>query len=162
MARSIKVLAALALAVLAATPLRAGAYGDELGKCLLTTAGEQDRNRLMLWVFAAISSNPAFADMSAIKPKQREALDADVARLFETLLLDRCRNEVRQAVRAEGRDAINESFSRLGAAAMRELMTDPQTAAALQGFITHFTPERWQAFGAEVSADNEMSPPVAK
>jgi hypothetical protein len=116
--------------VLSSSTVSAGIYTDDLSKCLVKSSSPEDQTMFMQWIFALLSLNPAVEPLSSITSTQRDALNQRVARLYERLLLDDCRNETVDALKYEGPGAIEASFGVLGQVASRGLMTDPSVASA--------------------------------
>ena len=119
--------------MMSAMPAQAGVFGDSLARCLVTAAKEEDRSAIMKWLFAAMAANPQIAPMAKVTPADREDLTRRFAQISERLLTDDCRSETVQALRNEGPGVIEAGFRVLGEAAMRGLMSDPATSAALGG-----------------------------
>ena len=53
----------------------AGPYTNDLAKCLVVSTSEADKNNLVKWMFAAISSHPEVESMISISQTQREELN---------------------------------------------------------------------------------------
>jgi hypothetical protein len=110
----------------------AGIYTDDLSKCLVSSASQADKDVLIEWVFAAMSTNPVVKSMSSVTPEQRTVLTRSAAELMQRLLVSDCRKETVAALKYEGDSAFETSFGVLGQVAMRGLMSDPVTDAELQ------------------------------
>jgi hypothetical protein len=128
--------AVLAIAVL---PARAGVYADELSKCLVQGATSKDKTDLVRWVFANSALHPELASVSTLTPAQRTAINKTVGHLFERLLTETCKTPFHDAMKYEGAQTIEMSFSVLGQVAMRELMSHPDVSKGfgeLESFIS--------------------------
>ena len=123
----------LALA-LSAGPVRAGVYGDDLGKCLVESSSAQDKQQLMQWIFFAIALNPEIAPYASIKTEQRTAANTGMARLFEKLVGETCAKQASAALKYEGPGAFGISFELLGRVAGQEIFASPEVAAGTAKF----------------------------
>ena len=121
------ILAASLLAI-AASPARAGVYADDLSRCLVGGATAKDKTDLVRWVFANSALHPELASMASFSPMQRTIINKTAGKLFERLLTETCRGQFRDAMKYEGSQTIEMSFSVLGQVAMRELMTHPEVS----------------------------------
>lgn len=115
--------------LLGCLPVAAGPYSDDLTKCLVRSTGEEEKRALVKWIFAAVALHPEVAGISSVTPEQRTEMTRSTAKIFEKLLADTCRTEVRQAVQYEGPETIGVSFQVLGQVAARELFSHPNVAA---------------------------------
>jgi hypothetical protein len=149
---------AMALTMVAGSSAWAGAYTDDLGKCLVRSSSEADRTVLMQWMFSALSANPAVSSLASISEAQREAFNKAAADLLERLVLRDCRQTATEAVKYEGPKALEASFSVLGEVAARGLMADPKAAAELQKLGGHLDHEAWAAFGKEAGMPGPATP----
>ena len=132
------ILAAAVLAI-AVLPARAGVYADDLSKCLVQGATAKDKTDLVRWVFANSALHPELSSISTFTPAQRTAINKTVAHLFERLLTETCKAPFHDAMKYEGAQTIEMSFSVLGQVAMRELMSHPEVSKGfgeLEGFIS--------------------------
>jgi hypothetical protein len=68
-----------------------------------------------------------------------------MARIFETLLTDACRDETAKAVKYEGAEALKGSFKVLGEIAMNTLVTNPKVAAESQAFAQYLDEAKLKA-----------------
>jgi hypothetical protein len=133
---SILSVALLAGATLMPRPALAGPYTDDLSKCLVAQTTSDDKATLMTWIFSAISLNPGISKMANITPAQRHKINAEMARLFETLMTERCRAESQQAYKFEGESSIEAGFSVLGQVAGRELFNSPEVTGGMSELDT--------------------------
>lgn len=134
---------ALTISVLAMAPLVAslpavaGPYADELSKCLVRSTGDEEKRSLVKWIFSAVALHPDVADIATVTPTQRNEMTRNTAKLFEKLLTESCRTEVRAAVQYEGSQTIGASFQILGQVAARELFSNPGVAAQMGELAKH-------------------------
>ncbi|MBX3481368.1 MAG: hypothetical protein KF842_13300 [Caulobacter sp.] len=142
--------ASLALCLTAISPAHAGAYGDELGKCLVVKSSRQDRLDFMTFLFGAMSQHPAAKPYSKMTPAQLEAANRRAIALMERLLMQDCRAQTVAAMKYDGDNAIETAFAVLGKTAMEELMTDPAVAANFSNVDQYLDKPRWEALAAEI------------
>jgi hypothetical protein len=133
-------LAVLAFAAALVAPAHAGPYGDDLAQCLVEKSSDADKTTLIKWFFAMAATHPDVKSIAAITAEQRESLNRDVARIFQTLLTETCKNETKKAMKYEPQTAIQSSFSVLGQVAAQGLFSDPDVAGNL-GEFTKFVDE---------------------
>jgi len=120
----------------------AGPYADDLSKCLVRSTGEEDKRALVKWIFSAVALHPDVADIAKVTPTQRDDMTRNTAKLFERLLTESCRTEVRQAVQYEGPQTIGASFQVLGQVAARELFANPAVAAHMAELAKHIDKQK--------------------
>ncbi len=120
-----------ALLSLFASNTHAGPFTDKLSICLIEKTTQADKNKLIKWIFGAMSSHPIVKDLSNIPRETSEQLSRDTANLFMELLTVRCRAETEKAVQYESDIALQTSFSILGKVAMQGIMSDPSVAQYL-------------------------------
>ena len=157
-------IAACAVSLSATTQVRAGVYTDDLTKCIVKSADESDRAKLIEFIFAAMAADPAVAAMSNITPERRAGLGRDFTRLSERLLLVDCRKEAIEALKNEGNSVIEASFTVLGSVAMRGLMNNPATKATFASLNDYRDKDKWAAFLQEagMSSAPVTQSPAAK
>lgn len=137
--------ALLAGATLLPRPALAGPYTDDLSKCLVANTTADDKTTLVTWIFSAISLNPGVAKMANITPKQRHQINVSMAKLFETLMTERCRTESQQAYKYEGDAAISAGFEVLGQVAGRELFSSPDVSKGMAELDTLVDKKKMEA-----------------
>ena len=71
---------ALALC-LSASAAQAGAFTDDLTKCIARSATENDQKTLVIWIFTAVSQHADARALANINPSQRETLTRQTAGL---------------------------------------------------------------------------------
>ena len=129
---------------LCAGPVRAGVYGDDLGKCLVESSTTEDKRQLTQWIFFAIALNPDIKPYANIPPGQRDQANKGMARLFEKLLGESCLKQAQQAVKYEGPSAFSDSFRLLGQVAGQEIFASPEVAAGTAEFASELHVEDLQ------------------
>lgn len=116
---------AVAAAALTSPVAQAGAYSDEMGKCLVSATSDKDKTDLVRWIFANAALHPEVASIASITPTQREEINRAAGQLLERLLTVACRKQSKEALRYEGPMAMQLSFQVLGQVAMGTLMSHP-------------------------------------
>lgn len=114
-----------------ATPVSAGVYSNDLGKCLVAKTSDGDKAVLIRWIFIAISASPAIKDLASVGDQQRTENAKSVGALMGRLLTVDCRKEAVLGLKYEGDSAIETSFGILGEAAMAGLVNNPTAIAGL-------------------------------
>jgi hypothetical protein len=136
---------ALLLASLSGSPALAGPYADDLSKCLVSSTTDKDQTDLVRWLFAAAALHPDVSSIAAVSDQQRSEMGRTVGQLFERLLTESCRAQFRDAMKYEGSQTIEVSFSVLGEVAMRNLIQDPAVSKAIGELETFVNQEKLQA-----------------
>jgi len=158
--------AACVTGLIATTQAQAGVYTDDLTKCIVKSADEGDRAKLIEFIFAAMAADPAVKAMSNITPERRTELGRDFTRLSERLLLVDCRKEAIEAIKNEGNSVIEASFSVLGSVAMRGLTNNPATKATFTSLNDYRDKDKWAAFykeaGIELGVAAQSPAPAAQ
>ena len=109
---------------------QAGPSTDALSACLARSTTAEDHVVLVDWIFAMIARHPSVAGMTTISDAQRVQINQKAGALFTRLLTDACGPQVKQAYKDDGQIAVQTAFSALGAAAMQDLMANPDVQAA--------------------------------
>jgi len=120
----------------------AGPFTDKLSVCLIEKTTSSDKNKLIRWVFGAMSSHPIVENLSNITPEVGKELNKHTANLFMELLTNRCKNEAEKAIRYENNLAIQTSFSILGKVAMQGIMSDKNVIQFMGGLDTYLDKEK--------------------
>jgi hypothetical protein len=134
------------------SPANAGLYTDDLSRCLVSAASPKDKLDLIQWIYAAIGANTSLQSKDKYPPEQIKKIDDDMAQLFESLVLDRCRKQGIDAIRYEGTSALENSFRILGEIAMKELMKDPAVNKAVGAFAENIDEKQFSKFLEEAGA----------
>lgn len=143
---------------LQASPAAADIYADDLTRCLVRSTKVEDRVAFTRWMFAAMSANPAVADMSTVTPAQRTEANRQSALLIQRLLLDDCRSEAINALKYEGEATLQVAFETVGRVAMGDLMSHPDVAAQINGLNAFMDVDRWTEFNAEIARPGAAAP----
>ena len=123
--------------LLPAMSAHAGVHGDDLTRCVVSSATAEEKLGLVEWMFFAIALNPTIAPLADIPPERRDAADRNTARLFEKLLTESCVEQARTAVKYEGSAAISEAFKLLGQVAAQEMFANPAVSKGAEKFAEH-------------------------
>jgi hypothetical protein len=137
--------AAFSFALLVSHSVLAGPYSDEMAKCLVTSTSEADKNFLVKWMFAAAALHPAVKSISSVSDKQRNELNVKTAKLFERLLTESCKSQVKQAIKYEGQSTIESAFQVLGQVAARGLFSDPSVAGFIAQLGNHVDSKKMES-----------------
>ena len=126
----------LAIAMLCALTLlaplaHAGRYADTLSECLVQLSTDDDKLKLVTWMFTAMSLHPAVAQVAQVSTAARDTANKDMAELLVDLLEQRCFDQAKAAIENEGPLALQTSFAVLGQVAATELFSNPAVAAGL-------------------------------
>lgn len=123
----------LALAILACgTPAGAGVFTDDLSRCLVKQASDEDQNILMKWLFSAFALNPSLAPMTQITPAQRTEFTKAAAGVYVRLLVSDCRTEAVAALKNEGESSLGPAFGTLGRTTASRIFNSPAANAELE------------------------------
>lgn len=127
-------LCTLSLPALAVTP-----ETDMFGQCLVAKSNGEDRLLLARWMTLAFAAHPAVQDAVTFDATKVDETNQAVASLFMALLTERCSNEAKAAVAAEGDPSIamQKAFEMLGAVASQEAMMAPEVSNNVNGFISY-------------------------
>jgi len=128
--KMIKVVSLLLLCTFS-TLTQAGPFTDELSQCLVQSSTDEDKLKLVRWMFSAMALHPAVADLAQISSATRDTANQEMATLLSNLLEERCLNQARSAIDNEGPLALQSSFSILSQVAANNLFSDASVAAGL-------------------------------
>lgn len=128
-----KLVKILLLFIFVVPTANAGPFTDKLSICLVQQTNEADKEILIKWVFAAMSSHPNVQHLSNVSSKTGEKLNKNTAELFVDLISNRCEKEAREAIKYENEIALNKSFEVLGKVAMQGIMGNPNVSAYMGG-----------------------------
>src|SRR5262245_47062117 len=110
-----------------------------LGQCLVLKSTGEDRLVIARWMIGALARGPQAADIVTLNKAKKETLDRQIAALFTRLLVRDCKAEARAVFKEKSSDAMKVASSGLGTIAMRELLSDPQAAAAFKAFTQYLS-----------------------
>lgn len=111
----------------------AASNADEISKCLSDSTTGKDRKVLARWIFSGMAQHPEISGMSNITQSDREELDKTAGQLYNRLLTQDCRSQVRVAIKSNDQAAITSAFGHLGRLAMQELTSNPNVTKAFAG-----------------------------
>ena len=130
------------VSVMLAAPAHAGPYADDLSKCLVDKSSDADKTTLVKWFFAVAALHPDVRSIAAISADQRDALNRDVAEIFQRLLTDSCKGEAKKAMKYEQQTALESSFGVLGQVAAQGLFSDPAVETSMGDFTKYLDEEK--------------------
>ncbi len=126
----------------------AGPFTDKLSICLVEKTTTDDKNKLIRWVYGAMSSHPIVKNLSNIPSEVGVKLNKDTANLFMDLLTNRCKEEAEKAIRYENKLAIQTSFAILGKVAMQGIMSDKNVIQFMGGLDAYLDKDKLQFIGS--------------
>lgn len=129
---------------------RAGVYGDDLSRCLVSHTKEDDQIVMAQWIFGIMSVHPNVSAIATVDEEARTGTTKKMAQIFQTLLTESCRDETAKAMKYEGSQALNESFKMLGGIAMKTLLANPKVEAEAQAFAKYLDEAKLKAVMAPV------------
>jgi|SRR6185437_11718020 len=132
MHRKALILSACLSVIMHASTASAGAYADDLGKCLVAASGNNGQTLLVQWIFTIMTLNPSVAPYSAVTDAQRQDINKRAGALYGKLLTQDCRKETVASLKYEGVSSFESAFGTLGQVAMRGLMSGPAVAAGME------------------------------
>lgn len=116
-------------------PSHAGVYGDSFGKCLVSTSTDQDKHKLVEWIFASIALNPSVSSYVSLPAEKRQEIDRNMAAVFERLVGESCRKEAVEAVKYEGPAAFAVAFQLFGQVAGQQMFAAPEVSKGSEAFL---------------------------
>jgi hypothetical protein len=149
-------IAAMALAAILLSPsARAGAFTDDLTKCIVKSTSDDDKVALMQWVFMALAAHPSMKKFTNVTPDDQTEIDKRTGALFIRLVTSDCRKEAVAALKYEGSDAFKASFSALGEIAMQGLMANPQVMQSMDQLDPYIDKDKMQALATEAGVQDQ-------
>lgn len=115
-----------------------GPFADDLSKCLLQKTNETDKVQLMRWIFIAVSKHPDVNGFVSISKKESSLVNKNTALLIQDLVVNRCHDEAKKALKYEGDKAWAASFELLGGVAMSELMKNKKVNTYMEEMGNYF------------------------
>lgn len=122
-----------------------GPFTDKLSICLINKTSESDKELLIQWIYAAMSKHPSVDLFSNVSPNIGNKLNQKTAKLFTDLIVDRCRQESKEALKYEESIALESSFELLGKVAMQGIMSHPNVGAYLGELQKHFDEKKLES-----------------
>lgn len=150
--------AALAAALLAAAPVQAGPYADDMAKCMVRSSTPADHAIFIRFIFTAMAQHPDVASMASVSQRQLDDTMKSTGELVQRLLLETCRSETQLAIRYEGLQTVFGAFQIFGQAMAAELFGNPAVTAKMNGMNKYMDQERFKKFAAEATASPPRSP----
>ena len=123
----------------------AGPYSDALSKCLASSTTAADKITFVKWMFAAMSRHPAVRAMSNVSDAQLIEANRQVAALYMRLMTEQCKDKARDAVKYEGKAAVNSSFQVVGQVAAEELFSNPEVAKIMSSLDNYIDKKKLHA-----------------
>jgi len=137
----LRVVAAIALLV-GVSPAFAGAYTDELSRCLVEKSSANDKSALVQWIFVAMSQHPSVSALTKVTPADVEKHNKVAGELFTRLLAETCAEQSTKAIKNEGPVAIQSAFQVLGQVAAGDLFANPEVAKVMSGLEKYLDAEK--------------------
>ena len=128
-------------------PALAGAYAQQLGKCMNDNFSVEERTSIVRWIFSIMAAHPGVAPLTSVSEKQVDQLHRDVAGSVNRTLGGPCGKQARDMVTFEGPNGFAEAFSLVGQFATISLMSDPKVSARSAGFAPYLDTKMLEAIG---------------
>ncbi|WP_047393239.1 hypothetical protein [Chitinibacter sp. ZOR0017] len=135
----------LAVFLLAPTLSWAGAYADDLQRCMVNSTTAADKNALVKWMFVEFAEHPSLAEFRVVEAATKVQIEKNMAVILQRLLVDQCAKQARAAMQNEGMLGYTSAFRALGEAAGMSLMQDPKVAKGMQSFVQYVDLAKVQA-----------------
>ncbi|HKD22854.1 MAG TPA: hypothetical protein VKB71_12645 [Rhizomicrobium sp.] len=158
MGRLAKILFLGAAMAMTAQAANAGTYGDDLSKCIVKAASDDDKIAFMQWMFYAISLHPSVQPYAKIDDKEGAEFNRKAGALVQRLLTVDCRTEAVAALKYEGTSAFESSFKVFGEIAMRGLMSDPKVAKGLAALGDSVDDSKFAELSKEAGVPDSAAP----
>lgn len=150
--------ALLACALLGTTQFAvAGQAVDQLSECLVKSTTAADKTTVLQWTFTALAQHPELKTFSQVTPEQKTALDKSLAQTLQRILTEQCSTQAQAVIKAEGLEAVGNSFQELGSITGEEILKTPEIKQQLNGVLkyidlnklvmTFLTPDIWNKLG---------------
>lgn len=135
----------------------AGQTVDQLSECLVKSTTATDKTTVLQWAFTALAQHPELKVFSNVTPEQKTALDKNLAQTLQRILTEQCSTQAQAVIKAEGLQAVGESFQELGSITGEEILKTPEIKQQLNGVLkyidlnklvtTFLTPDVWNKLG---------------
>ncbi|WP_227601982.1 MULTISPECIES: hypothetical protein [Acinetobacter] len=135
----------------------AGPTVDQLSQCLVKSTTAADKTAVLQWTFVALSAHPELKKFSNVNDEQRTQLDKNLAQTLQRILTEQCSTQTQAVIKAEGFQAVGESFQELGSITGEEILKTPEIKDQLKGVVryidlnkivtTFLTPELFNKLG---------------
>ena len=117
-----------------------------LSSCVGDNTSGKQRKDLARWVFFAMAAHPDLASYTTSElSAARDESDRMTAELFVYLITQQCPEEASAAFAERQTAGIQVAFEELGRLAMLELMSHPNTAAAMGSFEKYLDNDKLSA-----------------
>jgi hypothetical protein len=120
-----------------AIPSRASENQNNLTNCLARSTTQQDKKDMARWIFATVTLHPDLSDLVSITSEQHDALDKKMASIFQRLITEDCRIEVRNVFLDGKPDEFKSSFKILGEIAVTSLLKDHNVEAGSISYLKY-------------------------
>ena len=120
----------------------AGEYQDKLNQCFKTATSVQDRKNLNEWMFFAIASHPDIEKFTRVSSSDHEKSDQKVAKIFENIFMHQCHTEIKDVIRYEGTNALENAFEYLGKIASGSLLLNSNVRERIMHFNEYLDAEK--------------------
>ena len=128
----------LALGLLGTTQIAtAGPTVDQLSECLVKSTTATDKTAVLQWTFVALSSHPDLKAYSNVTESQKTQLDQKLATVLQRILVEQCATQTKAVIKAEGIQAVGDSFQELGRISGEEILKNPEVKAQLKGVVRY-------------------------
>ncbi len=109
-------------------------YTDQLTDCLAESTTSQDRITFAKWFLSSVFYHPAIQSIATVSEDKLEEAKKNAAELFITLVTKTCRQQMKNALKFEGKESIESGAEMVGRQAARELFNSPEVEAANASF----------------------------
>ncbi|NHB57658.1 hypothetical protein G8E00_12125 [Acinetobacter shaoyimingii] len=128
----------LAMGLLGMTQVAsAGPTVDQLSECLVKSTTATDKTAVLQWTFVALASHPDLKSFSNVTEAQKTQLDQNLATVLQRILVEQCATQTKAVIKAEGIQAVGNSFQELGRISGEEILKNPEVKAQLKGVIRY-------------------------
>ncbi|AOA59523.1 hypothetical protein BFG52_14985 [Acinetobacter larvae] len=110
---------------------------DQLSDCLVKSTTASDKTIVLQWTFAALSAHPDLKSFSAVTPEQKTQLDQKLAQVLQRIVVDQCAVQAKAVIKAEGIQAVADSFQQLGQITGQEIIGTPEVKQQLNGVVRY-------------------------
>jgi len=115
----------------------AGAYVEDLQRCLTQSSSEKDMILLTRWISRAINEHPNLIDLSNLDANKRADIDNKMAIYLTRIIDSDCKYEFQNVTKYEGNNGMTVAFEFLGKAAMTQLMQNKKVSDSASNFVKY-------------------------
>ncbi len=116
---------------------------ENLERCLLQSATQEDKNVLARYIYAGMSKHPLVKNLSDISPDELDNINKDTAQVLETLLIEKCKNETKTVFESKNEEALVQAMEKLGESAGLELVSHPDVENSFTDIDKYFDYNKW-------------------